>query len=98
MKNEETKYQGIFLEHICLIISVSIITSLIICIKILNIKIEEEFVIFPVMISVILFFYSLFMELPRSRYTILQMIGHLAWYISIGSALLMGWTRWINTD
>jgi hypothetical protein len=76
------------------------LTSIIIIVLMFFLKgnIEKNIVIFSVLIAMLLLFFSLFLELPHSRYPIFRFIGQLAWYIAIGSALFMGWVRWINTD
>ena len=89
---------NVFLEHKFFILSISYIMGLLIYKRILNNPVPEEFLVFSVIIATLFLLYSLFLELPHSRYLIFQIIGHLAWYIAIGSALFMGWSRWINTD
>lgn len=89
---------NIFLEHKFFVISVGYISWLFIYKQLLGNTVSEGYLIFTVLAAVVLFFYSLFMELPHSRYPLVQLIGHLAWYIAIGLSLLMGWVRWISTD
>lgn len=93
----EPRKEGIYnitMEHKFILSSVIIIFLMFILKDIL----DKDFVMLFVLIAVLILFFSLFVELPRSRYAVLQLIGHLAWYIAIGSALFLGWTRWINTD
>ncbi len=82
----------IAMEHKFIISSIAIIVFMFI----FKDAIDKDFIMLSIVIASLIFLFSLFVELPRSRYPILQMIGQLAWYIAIGSALFMGWTRWTN--
>lgn len=92
--SHETGAFNIFWEHKFILSSIVILFLMFI----LKGRVEKDIVIFSVLVAVLLLFWSLFVELPNSRYPILQLIGKLSWYIAIGSALFMGWIRWTNID
>lgn len=47
-------------------------------------------------VSTVLFYLSVLLEMPHSRYLLLRVIGTLAWAALFLSALLTGWKRWIE--